>query len=185
MSNAKDQILETTCQLMEKQGYHATGLNQIVKESGAPKGSLYYYFPGGKEELVESAINLNGQVFAERIRENLEKIADPAEAVRVFICNIADRIEASGYKSGGPLTLVAMETALSSAHINNACRQAYHGMRKAFADRLLAGGLSEKRAAELSWHILAAIEGGILLSRTFHSGDPLRSIAIELEKMIK
>ena len=49
----RDQFIETTCNLLEAQGYHATGLNQIVKESGAPKGSLYYHFPEGKEELVK------------------------------------------------------------------------------------------------------------------------------------
>jgi TetR/AcrR family transcriptional regulator, lmrAB and yxaGH operons repressor len=51
----RDQIIQTTCTLLESQGYHATGLNQILKESGAPKGSLYYYFPQGKEELAEEA----------------------------------------------------------------------------------------------------------------------------------
>lgn len=48
----RDNILRTASRLFRKQGYHATGLNQITAESGAPRGSLYYYFPGGKEELA-------------------------------------------------------------------------------------------------------------------------------------
>ena len=56
MTIAREQILKTTCDLMEKQGYHGTGLNEIVKESGSPKGSLYHYFPDGKEQIVAEAV---------------------------------------------------------------------------------------------------------------------------------
>lgn len=48
MSSTKEQFIETTCDLLESHGYYATGLNQIVAESGALKGSLYYHFPEGK-----------------------------------------------------------------------------------------------------------------------------------------
>ncbi len=55
VSSTRDQIIEATAGLLETQGYRATGLNQIIEESGAPKGSLYYYFPGGKEEFSTEA----------------------------------------------------------------------------------------------------------------------------------
>ena len=56
MTNTRDQIIQTTSNLIENQGYHATGLNEIVKESGAPKGSIYYYFPDGKEGITAEAV---------------------------------------------------------------------------------------------------------------------------------
>jgi TetR/AcrR family transcriptional repressor of lmrAB and yxaGH operons len=43
MSSAREKILKTASELMEKQGYHGTGLNEIIQTSGAPKGSLYYW----------------------------------------------------------------------------------------------------------------------------------------------
>ena len=62
MTSTHDQIILVTCTLLEKQGYPATGLNEIVKESGAPKGSLYYYFPDGKEQIVSEAVLFAGSI---------------------------------------------------------------------------------------------------------------------------
>lgn len=185
MPNAKDQIIQTTCALLEAQGYHATGLNQIVKESGTPKGSLYYYFPEGKESIAEEAIRSATEMVVQRIRKNLGAVEDPAEAVQAFTQGIAHHIEASGFQSGGPLTTVALETATSSPRLNEVCRAAYEKMRLAFAEKLLAAGFSSEQAETLSITILAAMEGGILLSRTHHTGNPLRNVGVCLSKLIQ
>ncbi|MDX1687545.1 MAG: TetR/AcrR family transcriptional regulator [Candidatus Promineifilaceae bacterium] len=180
MSSTREQFIEATCDLLEEQGYHATGLKQIVAESGSPKGSLYYYFPEGKEELAAEAIRRTGEMVAARIRDNLSDVEDLAATVRRFVRRIADHVEASGYRSGGPLMTVAMETAASSERLNLACREAYDRLQEAFAERLHAGGFSSGRAAEVAAFVTASIEGGIILSRTAHSGDPLRRVADEL-----
>lgn len=180
MSSTRDQIIETTCTLLEAQGYHATGMNQIIAESGAPKGSLYYYFPDGKEELTAEAIERTGKLVAERIRNGLTVSDSPGEAVRQFIHNIALNVEASGYKAGGPLTTVALETVNSSERLNLACRQAYDRLRRPFEDKLRDAGCTPERAISLATFILAAIEGGIILSRTYHTGDRLRQVGDEL-----
>ncbi|MDQ2999201.1 MAG: TetR/AcrR family transcriptional regulator, partial [Chloroflexota bacterium] len=85
MSTTRDQIVDAAGDLLESQGFHATGLNQIVKESGAPKGSLYYYFPAGKDEIAEAAIEQAGRAVAERIGAGLAASDDVAAAVRLFV----------------------------------------------------------------------------------------------------
>ncbi|MEO8954468.1 MAG: TetR/AcrR family transcriptional regulator [Ktedonobacteraceae bacterium] len=110
MSTMREQIIETTSTLLEAQGYHATGLNQILAESGAPKGSLYYYFPQGKEELTSATNERSGGLTAERIRSGLAKVEDATKAIQSFVQSIASRVEASGFSAGGPLALVAIET---------------------------------------------------------------------------
>jgi TetR/AcrR family transcriptional regulator, lmrAB and yxaGH operons repressor len=180
MGATRDQIVETTRALLEAQGYHATGLNQIIAQSGAPKGSLYYYFPQGKEELAEEAVTRSAHIVAERIRHALARIENAAEAVRAFVREIAHSVEASGFSAGGPLTTIALETVNSSERLNLACREAYRYIQEAFAEKLVARGYAEERARQLATFIVSSIEGGIILSRTKHSGDALRQVADEL-----
>ena len=184
MSNARDQILQTTCSLLEKQGFHGTGLNEIVRESGAPKGSLYYYFPDGKDQITAEAVLQSGQVTAERIQNGLAESSNASKAVYDFILKIADNVELSGFAAGSPLTTVAMETATKSERINLACREAYGALQAAFRDKLLESGYTKTKAEELSTFITASIEGGIILSRTYHTADPLRLVAKQLKAVL-
>jgi TetR/AcrR family transcriptional regulator, lmrAB and yxaGH operons repressor len=185
MKTAREQIIQTTCTLIESQGYHATGLNQIIKESGSPKGSLYYYFPEGKEALADEALRSVTSQVVDRIRENLAAFPEPAQAVRTFTDTIAHFVETSDFEAGGPLTTVALETATTNERLNQVCRESYEAMRMAFEDHLLDGGLAAAQASHLSGVILAAIEGAVLLSRTYHTGDPLREMGKALEVLIK
>jgi TetR/AcrR family transcriptional repressor of lmrAB and yxaGH operons len=183
--STRDQIIETTCDLLELQGYHATGLNQIIKESGSPKGSLYYHFPGGKEELAVEAVNRVGNIVLGRIREHLGHIEDCAEAIGTFIRLIALNVERSGFRAGGPITTIAMETASTNVVLREACQQIYSNWQRAFAVKLLTGGISETRAQRLSVVIIAAIEGGVILCRTSQSREPLEQVAAEIEVLVR
>jgi TetR/AcrR family transcriptional repressor of lmrAB and yxaGH operons len=77
-----------------------------------------------------------------------------------------------------------METATQSERINFACRDAYKLIETAFKEKLLSCGYSKEVADELGTVITAAIEGGIILSRTYHSGDPLRTVAKYLKELL-
>ncbi len=184
MASSRDQIIETTCELMDLQGYHATGLNEIVKASGSPKGSLYYYFPEGKEELTERALEHVGGIVRERIENHLKLVPAPAKAICDFIRLVAVNVEASGYKSGGPITTVALETAATSDRLRATCERIYASWQRLFRLKLEDGGLQSEQAEELATLTLASLEGGILLCRTQRSPKPLQQIADTLQVLI-
>jgi TetR/AcrR family transcriptional regulator, lmrAB and yxaGH operons repressor len=178
MNQAKREILEAAARLFEKQGYHTTGLNEIIRESGAPKGSLYYYFPDGKEQIgAETALWSAGQMVA-RIRFGLLQAEDPAEALRLLTLGIADAVERADFAAGSPLMMLAAESAVGSERLNAACREAYGQMQMAFAEKFSG----DEQAAQF---VLGALEGAILLSRVAHSGEPLRRAAEHLYAYIK
>lgn len=184
MTSTREQIIEKTCNLLELQGYYATGLNQIIKESGTPKGSLYYHFPGGKEELAVEAVNHVGRIVLQRIRENLAQIDDCAESVSTFIKNIALNVEQSGFRAGGPITIIAMETASTNPMLREECQRIYEEWQAVFADKLRSGHFEEHRAQRMAALIVASIEGGVILCRTSHSKLPLEQISDEIALLI-
>jgi TetR/AcrR family transcriptional repressor of lmrAB and yxaGH operons len=182
--STRERVLETTCDLLEVQGYHATGLNQIIEESGTPKGSLYYYFPGGKEALAAEAIQKTGEEVEARIVESLDAVTDPARAVRCFIKTLARHVAASEYRAGGPITTVALEVATTSERLNSVCRETYDRWQQAFKAKLIDGGAADAEAVQLSTLIIAALEGAIILSRTRRDTAPLQAVAEQLERLV-
>ncbi len=185
MTSTRDHIIDITSKLLEARGYHATGLSQIIAQSGAPRGSLYYYFPQGKEELTAEAVMRTGRLTAQRITEQLAQVEEPAESLRQFIRNVAYHVERSGFEAGGPLSIVAMETVNSSERLNLVCRSAYQLLEQTFADKLRQSGYTQERAERLATFVTASLEGSIMLSRTKHSGEPLRIMADELMAFIQ
>lgn len=184
MSTTRQQIVEKTSALLERQGYHATGLNQIVAESETPRGSLYYYFPAGKEELAAEAIGFNTQQIAEHTRRNLSAYADPIEAIYRHLLQLAEHIELGHCTAGAPTASVALETAGQSERLRQACQIGYEAQRLPYAEKLIAGNFPVERAHALALLISAACEGAIILSRTEQSSQPLRVVAEEIRGLL-
>ncbi len=185
MSTKRDDIIDTTTDLLERQGYFATGLNQIVAESGAPKGSLYYYFPGGKDEITEEAIRKAGADVAERIELVMSRADSAAEGVAAMVDGISRAMEAADFGAGGPITTVAIETAGQNERLSTACEQVYESWREAFETHIRASGVGGARAERLSTLVLASMEGAIILARTYKSVDPLRRAGAELRELLE
>ncbi|MFV8828535.1 TetR/AcrR family transcriptional regulator [Alkalihalobacterium sp. APHAB7] len=175
--SSKEKIIETASRLFQTQGYHATGLNQITKESGSPKGSLYYYFPEGKEQLASVAVERTAELVSNRIKEGLKKSKDPAEAIQNFINDLADAFENRESQQGLPVAAVALETAHSSEVIRLSCQKAYETWHQVFAEKLLDSGFEKEKALELGLVINAMIEGAFINVFTKKDSEPLRQIA--------
>jgi TetR/AcrR family transcriptional repressor of lmrAB and yxaGH operons len=84
MPDPRANILLAMATLIEKQGYHATGLNDIIALSGSPKGSVYYYFPEGKEQIGIEAVRESGELIASRLKALLGEGRKPSEAIPFF-----------------------------------------------------------------------------------------------------
>ena len=184
MSTAREKILQTASELMEKQGYHGTGLNEIIQKSGAPKGSLYYYFPEGKEQIASEAVLRAGQIVSERFRDKVADEPDPAQAIHDFLYMIAKRMEETKFYTGSTMTMIAMETVTESKRINKACQEGYAMLIGAFKEKLLEDGMDESKASDTAKMIIAAVEGGIILSRTYHDANHLRRLADHIFQML-
>lgn len=184
MTTKRDQIIDATCTLIERQGYTATGLNEILDHSDAPKGSLYYYFPEGKDALIEEAIVRTNKAIAQRLEEGMAAHKDPGAAVAAFIRTLAQHVQASDYRSGGPITAVALEAASTNERLNAACARAYAAWQEVIDRKLTAAGFDPVRARRLAALVISTIEGAIILSRSERTVRPLLDAATELETLL-
>lgn len=181
-SNSREKLVEATATLLQKQGYFGTGLNEIVKESGAPKGSLYFHFPGGKEELAAEALALNGAGMRAQLSGAMEG-ADLEQSLDIAITALGAQLEASNFTAGCPIATVALEAAATSDRIHEVAREAYESWEAIITARLEEGGFED--AEELAVLVLSTIEGALLLARAYRSIRPLTTVRKRLSALLR
>lgn len=172
-------------ELLQRQGYHATGLSQIVEESGAPRGSLYFHFPGGKEELAIAALRESGEAWRARIEAAIDGAPDLGVAVGAVCKLFADELKASNWKLGCPLATVALEAAETSEPVRKVCAAHFAAWEASVASRLVAAGMHEAMARPVAVFALSAVEGALLLARTQRSTEPLEMVGDMLQSVIR
>ena len=182
---ARERIVQTAARLLEQQGYHATGLKQIVKESAAPMGSLYHYFPNGKEELAVEAISCTQMAVTKRIKAALAGSTRFVEGVQTFMLTLADQLDADPTCYGGSISTIAMESPNVGEQLRSTCATTYETWRLIFKQGLLQEDFTEQAAEEVSTLISGAIEGSIILSKVRRNAEALRMTARMLTDLIE
>lgn len=187
MSNkidTRDKFIKTASRLFKVQGYHATGLNEILKESEAPRGSFYYHFPNGKEELALEAIKLSSETIQRDIKNTLEQFPDPIQAIQIQIEKIAEFVTEKEKIEDLSISLLALETYSSSECLRKACELAFVSFENIYVEKLIQTGFTEKKAQELSMVIQSMIEGAITISLTKKNGTPLLAVAKQISILL-
>lgn len=173
-------IIATTVELMEAQGYHATGLNQILHQSGTPKGSLYHHFPGGKEALAAEAVSAAGQALTHELDAIIVEGMDLGMALSLLTSFFRERLQTSNFQKGCPLATITLEMAATSDPMQHACRAVYHDWQVRIERLLIASGCEPARASARALFVLSVIEGALLLCQAERSIHPLEQAVEEL-----
>ena len=173
-SDSKGKTLAAAAKLLRQRGYHGTALHDILAASGSPRGSLYFHFPGGKEEIGEAALDLAG----EAVRAKIAHAAEASPSAETFLTGIARAmaadLEQSDFCNGCPIATTALETAAQSDVLRAAARRAFQSWEQEVARGLTRFGAKPNDAAISATAILSQIEGALLLARTYRSVEPLR-----------
>ncbi len=176
----KRKMIDAMASLLQVRGYHGTGLNDIVKQSGAPKGSLYFHFPGGKEQLAAAAVRRAGDEWRANVLALLEAAPDLGLGARAVCRLIAQSLEESSFDNGCPVATVALESAPRSDLLHAACAEVYRAWQAIIEDRLISAGVPRKRAERSATATLAMVEGAMLLSKAYRDTEPLIRAGDEL-----
>ena len=180
--DTREHMIETTASLVHRQGFHGTSLNEILAESGAPRGSLYYHFPGGKEELVLEATRQGVASVTQLLKEVLTDSPDLADGVRAFVEAAAHVLRDSRFVFGCPVAPIVLDSPESSA-LAEICQEAFEEWQQVLVEGLSSGGIERGRAESLATVVVCALEGGLILARARRDIAPLDAIAEELASM--
>lgn len=182
-TGTRDRVLRTTAELFRAQGYHATGVNQVLAEAGAPKGSMYFHFPGGKEQLAAEAVALAGQDLCAGLAAAMAAASDPGEALDGVVTLLGAHLEATDFREGCPIATVALDAAAQSEAIRAACATAYESWQDVLAAHLRAAAVPDPDATATV--VIAAVEGALLLARTRRDLAPLHTVGARLRALLE
>ncbi len=172
--------MDATQELIEVGGYSGAGLNQVVAASGAPRGSLYFHFPEGKDQLVGASIRRAGLAIGDGMEGLAESSGSAAEFAQAVLRHLGDRLEESGWRKGCPVATVALEMAATSDPLQEACSEVYSRWEAALRARL--DGRAD--ADDLAVTVLALIEGALLLAKAHRSREPLTRVGRQITALL-
>ncbi len=170
-------LVQTAMRLFRRQGYASSGLNQILDESGAPKGSLYHHFPGGKEALAEAAVDHAGELIAEMLESARERHpADLAAFAGAYAATMAEWMAESGFRSGCPIATTLLETTPENAAIAAAGARALDRWVDIVGSVARQSGMQADAARRWAHMLICAMEGALIVARVRKSKVPILDV---------
>jgi TetR/AcrR family transcriptional repressor of lmrAB and yxaGH operons len=179
-SKHRGKIIRAAALLFRRVGYTAAGMNDIVALSGAPKGSVYHYFPGGKEQLAQEALRYAGGLVTQTLTDLAQNSDSAAEMLGNYAVMLAHWLSASNFQDGCPVTTTLLETAGSIPSLSYLGRETFSAWQAIIAAKLVQDGLSEKRASTLASFALSSLEGALVLARVEQNVKPIEIVGMEI-----
>jgi AcrR family transcriptional regulator len=181
--DSRERMVRSAAVLFRERGFSGTGFRDVISHSGAPRGSIYHHFPGGKAQLAEETVRYASEVVQSRI-EAAAGDGDPVTALRAYLGSWRRLLERSEFRAGCPIVAVAIEPH-DSPEVSEAVAGAFSRWEDVFAGLLRNAGVGRARAARLATMTVAAVEGAIVLCRARRDTMPLDDVGRELEAAIR
>jgi AcrR family transcriptional regulator len=171
-TDSKERMIAAARRLFREHGYLGTALSDVVTESAAPRGSIYFHFPGGKEELATEVTLLHASDRIADINRAAATTRTAAELIAAFIGRERDDLVSSNYREGCAMAPIVIESTPASDQLSDATRRAFQDLIATLAARLTEKGLTHDRAVQLATNVWTSVEGALILSRVLRSPEP-------------
>lgn len=181
-SDSRNKMVQSAATLIGAQGMNATSFSDVLADSGAPRGSIYFHFPGGKRELAKDAIRLT----SEQILAHMQKseATSPSQVLRHFVALFQHVVEASDGAAGCAVAGVTIDVPSSDEELLHEARQAFHSWTTCLAQQLESVGIKKKRAESIAVIAVASVEGALILCRAEGGPAPLNAVANQLQVLV-
>ena len=163
-------------QLIREHGYHSMALSDVVERSASPRGSLYYHFPQGKEQMAAEAAEAHTREQVDLINKLAAEATTAEDLVRAYVDFARDGMQDSDYGRGCTIAPLVLEVGESSEELGAASRRAFFLMIETLALQLVVLGADKACARELAHATVAGVEGAMLTARALRSPEPFDAV---------
>ena len=181
MASPRERMVISTALLIRERGAHSTAISDVLEHSGAPRGSAYHYFPGGRTQLLCEAVDYAAEYTAARVATAESSVA----AIDVIVEGFRTQLSASDYRAGCPVVAAAIGSADDDPALTSVAGAIFDRWRSALTRAFVADGFDDADAASLAVTCIASLEGAVVLCRSTRTTDPLREVAKQVEFLIK
>ncbi|MFJ3310036.1 TetR/AcrR family transcriptional regulator [Streptomyces sp. NPDC086549] len=182
-SDSRERMVLSAAALLREHGAAATSIDRVLAHSGAPRGSVYHHFPGGRAQLIDEAVALAGDFIAGRIDAAMQA-ENPLEAIDAFFTLWRHRLVDSDFRAGCPIVAVAVETNDEAPQLARSAAAVFARWQEALAALFVRHGLSEDRGRRLAAFVIAAVEGAVIMCRAERSTAPMDAAAAEIQDLL-
>jgi len=182
-NQTRQKMVASAMKLQRMRGVSGTAFSDVIKASGAPRGSIYYHFPGGRSELSAAATEYGVEWIGNRLDDLLAK-GDPIAAFDGFIETWKEIVRDEDYLAGCAVAAGALDPEPVSES-RAAAREGFRTWEKKLADALTAAGSDPSSAASLALTLISGIEGALILVRAEEDMRPLDLVAGRLRRLLE
>jgi TetR/AcrR family transcriptional regulator, lmrAB and yxaGH operons repressor len=175
-SDAKSKMVKAGRQLMRERGYHATALSDVLELSGAPRGSVYFHFPGGKTQLAAEVAREYARDQADMIAHAAAESDSVAELISAYVTRARENLIRSDYTQGCTIAPLVLEGTTESGLLASAVSAAFSLIAESLAFQFAFFGMDRARARELAEVVVSGVEGALVTARAFRSPAPFDSM---------
>lgn len=178
MASPRDRMIVSTALLIRERGAHSTAISDVLEHSGAPRGSAYHHFPGGRTQLLCEAVDFA----ADHIARRISSAATTLDALDIVVDGFREQLADTGFRAGCPVVAVTVEA--DNTDVLARAGAAFDRWIGLIEELLLADGVTPDRAAELAMLATTSIEGAVLVARTRGDGTALDLVHRQLRALV-
>lgn len=171
-SSAREDMLTTAVDLFAARGYEGVGIAELLAKSGSPRGSLYFHFPGGKEQIGAEVVARVGAEVAARFRGLHDSGVDLETFIDRVFKTTAKESKERNYTASCPMAAIATGFGNDNPKLAAAVRAAFASWEAEIHAAANARGMSDSNASVFASAMLAAMEGAFVTSKALGSADP-------------
>lgn len=180
-SGPRAAMIDSAVALIREQGVAATSFADVLAHSGAPRGSIYHHFPGGKSQLVEEATRSAADYLGRGVARILAS-GDTVSALRALVDLWRRGLESTDYAAGCPIVAAALGTERGAREVAGVT---FTEWCESITASLVDDGLDAERSRSLSVLVVSALEGALVIAQAQATSAPLDAVVDELEVLLR